>query len=99
MFIAIRRYTTTGVNLDELKSSLNSDFLPKVAEVPGFSAYYAIDSGEKELATVSIFETREGEQASTKIAAEYVAKFFPGKLDRISLNEGETLVDKAVARV
>lgn len=99
MFIAIRRYTTTGVTSDELKSSLERDFLPKVAEVPGFSAYYAIDSGSNQISTVSIFETREGEQASVKIAAEYVAQNFPGKLNRVSLDEGQTIADKSVARV
>jgi hypothetical protein len=99
MFIAIRRYTMTDVSVDELKSSLDRDFLPKVAEVPGFSAYYAIDSGANQLATVSIFETREGEQASTKIAAEYIAQYFPGKVNRASLDEGHTIVDKSVARV
>ncbi len=53
MFVAIRRYTTTGVNFDELKSSMDRDFLPKVAEISGFAAYYAVDSGANQIATVS----------------------------------------------
>ena len=99
MFIAIRRYTTNDVSTDDLKSSLDRNFLPKVGEVPGFVAYYAIDSGANQIATVSIFETREGEQASTKLAAEFIALHFQGKVNRVSLDEGHTLVDKSVARV
>ncbi|HET9393490.1 MAG TPA: hypothetical protein VFO29_08260 [Candidatus Rubrimentiphilum sp.] len=99
MFLAIRRYNTSDVNSDELKTSLDRNFLPKVSEVPGFCGYYAIDAGSNQLTTVSIFETREGEQASTKIAAEFVAQYFPGKLNRVGLEEGNTIVDRTVARV
>ena len=84
---------------EELKASLEAEFLPKVSDVSGFLGYYAVDTGKDQIATVSIFETPEGEKESTRLAAEYITKSLPGKLNRVSLDEGQTIVDKSVARV
>jgi len=99
MFIAVRRYTSTGLTNDELKSSLEKEFLPKVSGVPGFQGYYAVSTGKDQIATVSIFESEEGEKESTRLAAEYVTEHLQGKLTRVSLDEGPTIAERSVARV
>jgi hypothetical protein len=40
--------------------------------VKGFHGYYAVDAGPDRLVTITLFETMEGVNESTRIAADHV---------------------------
>jgi hypothetical protein len=99
MYATLRRYTPKGGTLtkskiEELQHRIEQGFLPIVQEVPGFHCYYVL-GGEKELVSVSIFESRSGAQESSKRAAEFV-RTDPLKdlLGTPEVVEGDLLVTK-----
>ena len=80
MFATIRRYEilTPGADpgaKEQLLDIIRQDFLPRVSELPGFDGYFVIDTGSRGLATVSMFETAEGIEASTRLAADAVRRY------------------------
>jgi len=58
--------------MDEIVRHVNEGFLPIIKDAQGFLAYYALDNGEGVLATVSLFEDREGAEESINMAADYI---------------------------
>ena len=76
MYATIRRYTLKDPSKGKdafasLKPRIENNFTPKLHDVPGFHCYYVLTSNDRELVTVSIFETRDGAQESTRLAAEF----------------------------
>ena len=74
MHATIRRYEgvdTTRTN--EVVSNLNETLVPQLRELPGFSGYYVIDAGNGVLSSISLFETPEQAEESTKLAAEWLS--------------------------
>lgn len=94
MNVAIRRYTSDPEIIAKLKAALEEHFLPEISRVPGFSAYYAVDCGNGDIATISVFETREGEQHSMRLAQEFVKKYFPDSVSRMGADEGVCIAER-----
>jgi hypothetical protein len=102
MYATIRRYTpkTTATKeaIDDLKHRIEDGFLPIIQEVRGFHTYGAVNVGNRELVTFSIFEDREGATESTRRAAEFVQKDpLKDQLGKPEVLEGEVLVLKEAA--
>ncbi len=72
MFAAIRRYETNPASVKELIQKINTEFVPLVSKLPGFIAYHVVDNGKGVIASISMFETETGEQASIREAANWV---------------------------
>jgi hypothetical protein len=73
MFATIRRYE--GVDrsrTDELVKKADETLKPSLSELPGFTGYYLIDTGNGVLSSVSFFDTSAHADASTKIASVWV---------------------------
>lgn len=73
MHATIRRYEgvdTTRTN--EVVSNLNETLLPQLRELPGFSGYYLLDAGNGVLSSISLFETSEQAEESTKLVAKWI---------------------------
>jgi hypothetical protein len=94
MYVAVRRYTGDPDIYNDLKEKIESELIPQFRTIPGFSAYYAIDTGGGSLATVSVFGTLEGEKKSTALAAEFVKKNYGNKVQRITVDEGVCIVEQ-----
>ncbi len=80
MFATIRRYQILTPDADagakeRLLDIIREDFLPRVGDLPGFDGYFVLDTGSRGLATVSLFETEEGIDASTRLAADAVTRY------------------------
>jgi hypothetical protein len=71
MYAAIRTYTTSDA--DEVSRRASQGFVPIVSGTPGFVAYYIVDGGDGNVASVSVFEEQAGADESTRRAAEWVA--------------------------
>lgn len=103
MYATIRRYTAkepdkTNETFNSLKLRIEENFVPTLQDVQGFHCYYVVNSDNRELVTISIFENRTGAVESTRRAAEFVGKD-PAK-DQLStpeIIEGELLLSKEAA--
>ena len=102
MYATIRRYTPKGTvdqkTLDDLKHRIEDGFLPIVQDVKGFHSYCAVNVGDKELVTISLFEDKNGATESTRRAADFVKKDpMKDQLGSPEILEGELLVLREAA--
>ncbi len=94
MYATIRRYTVQGGGqTEEMVRDIRENFVPLVSQVPGFVSYQVLDAGDR-LVTVSVFESKEGADESTRRAAEYVKQSpaFQGGLSQPDITAGEVKV-------
>ena len=98
MHVAVRRYTSDPAIFNTLKGKLEDDFIPKLKQLPGFVAYYAVKTGPDSLCTVSVFETQDGERESTRLSGEFVAQNYSTiKTERLSVDEGACIAEHRVS--
>jgi hypothetical protein len=69
MYASIRQYRSDDVQ--EVARRVQDGFLPIVREVPGFSAYYVIDSGDGAFTTITVAEDKAGVEESVDKASEW----------------------------
>jgi hypothetical protein len=79
MFVTIRRYSPKNgainkASLELLRRQIQNDFLPTLQQIPGFRGYYMISVEDRELMTVSLFETQEATAECGRCAAEYTLR-------------------------
>jgi hypothetical protein len=97
MFVTIRRYSPkngaiTRASLDLLRRQIHDDFIPKAESIPGFCGYYLVNVENRELLTLSIYETLDGSTECTRRAAEYTLRNpLIYELGRPEVTEGEVL--------
>lgn len=71
MYAVVRRYE--GVtDPAEAGRRVDEGFVPLLRQVPGFVAYYWVDSGEGVMVSTSVFEDQAGAEESIKSAADFV---------------------------
>ena len=73
MHATIRRYEgvdTTRTN--ELVGKVNETLVPQFRELPGFAGYYLIEAGNGVLSSLSLFETPEHADESTKLVSKWI---------------------------
>ena len=91
MFSTIRRYRTTQSN--DVTRRVNQNFVHAIGKQPGFVAYYAIDTGEGEWMSVSVFQTRQAAEESNRMAAAYILREDMGEvLGEPVVTTGEVVV-------
>ena len=70
-YLTVRRYD--GVtNSKEAARRVREEFIPLISKLPGFISYYWVDEGDNVMVSVSVYETREAEEESNRIAADFV---------------------------
>ncbi len=71
MYATMRRYE--GVtDPAEAGRRVSEGFVSLLKEIPGFVAYYWVDGGGGVMVSTSVFEDRDGAEASTEKAAAWV---------------------------
>ena len=97
MFVTIRRYSPKNgavnrASLELLRRQLHDDFVPLAQQIPGFSGYYVLSVGDRELITLSFCATKEGSAEANRCAAEYTFRNpLVFELGRPEVTEGEVL--------
>lgn len=97
MFVTLRRYSPkngaiTKASLELLRRQIHDDFIPKAESIPGFCGYYVVNVENRELITLSIYETLDGSTECTRCAAEYTIRNpLIYELGRPEVTEGEVL--------
>lgn len=70
-WLTVRRYE--GVtNTKEAERLVKEGFVPLISKLPGFISYYWTDAGSNVMISVSVYTTKEAEEESTRIAADFV---------------------------
>jgi hypothetical protein len=73
MHVTIRRYEgVDAARTNEVVERVNETLVPQLRELAGFSGYYMIDSGNGVISSISLFETSEQAEESTKLVAEWI---------------------------
>ena len=72
MYAVIRQYRVDPDRSEELIQLVEEQLVPLVEKVPGFVAYYLVDTGEGTLASMSICENRTGQEECSRLAEEWV---------------------------
>jgi hypothetical protein len=73
MYLTIRNYEDEASDVVEQTIRRQDSLVALMRGIDGFVAYYIVDPGNGGLASVSVFETREGVEESTRAAAKWVA--------------------------
>ena len=91
MYAAVRRYE--GITNDaEAGRLVGKSFIPLLEKVPGFIGYYWIDAGHGVMASLSLFETREGADRSVEVAHQWIVDNAPDLFPNPPLvTEGEVV--------
>jgi hypothetical protein len=74
MHATIRRYEgvdTTRIN--ELVRKVDETFVPQIRELPGFAGYFLMEADNGILSSISLFETSEQADESTKLVKNWIS--------------------------
>ncbi len=72
MYAAIRRYHTDPDSVDEVARRVNEEFVPMISDMQGFVAYFALNAGQGEIGSVSVFEDQQSAEESNRVAEQWV---------------------------
>lgn len=89
MYAVVRRYRFDPKNSEEIGRQVRDVFVHILRKAPGFEAYYWVDTGEGEGASLSVFETKAGAEESIRIAAKFVAEHLGTLLGEPEIMQGE----------
>jgi hypothetical protein len=98
MYASVRRYTMGAGSMDSLMHRVDQEFAPAISQEPGFVAYFALDTGDSTLETISIFHDEASANGSNELAADYVSENLGDfQLTRSEVSGGEVLVSRVTA--
>ena len=100
MHLNVRTYRVGTGSIDELMHRVDRDFAEAMAQEPGFIAYQAIRTGERTVASVTVFHDREQAEASNELAAQWVVEDLRDfEIESMGRFGGEVMVSRAVAEI
>jgi hypothetical protein len=95
MYASLRHYKMGAGSIDSLMHRVDEEFAPALSHEPGFVCYFALDTGDNTVQTISIFHDRNSAFRSNELSAEYVhdnlAEF---ELTRTDVVAGEVLASR-----
>ncbi len=87
MHATIRQFKMTG-DAQEISRIIADGFTPLLETIPGFISYHWIETGMGRAISVSVFETKFGEEESNRIATDFARRNLSGKVLRTDMQEG-----------
>lgn len=73
MHAILRRYEgVDSSRSDELAKNVDEKLIPQLKELVGFSGYYLIESGSGVMTSISLFDTSDQADNSSRIASSWV---------------------------
>ncbi len=98
MYASVRHYRMGAGLIDSLMRRVDEEFAPAIGQEPGFVAYFALDTGDATVETVSIFHDKAAADASNELASDYVRENLGEfELTRTAVSGGEVLVSRVTA--
>jgi hypothetical protein len=69
----LRQYEGVGrERSDELTEKVTDTLMPRLSELPGFSAYYLVEAGDGVMTSISLSETSAQADESTRVASAWI---------------------------
>lgn len=100
MYISIRTYRVGKGSIDDVMHRVDRDLAEAFAQEPGFISYHVAQTGERMVASTTLFAQRDQADASNELAAEWVADNLGDfEVERIGIIGGEVMVSRAMADV
>jgi hypothetical protein len=98
MYASVRHYTMGAGSIDSLMHRVDEEFAPAIRQEPGFVGYFALDTGDSTVETISIFHDKAAADRSDELAADYVRESLGVfELTRTAVTGGEVLVSRMTA--
>lgn len=96
MFATIRRYEATDKSrVNELVKKADETLVPTLSELPGFCGYYLVDAGSGIVSSISLFDTAEHADESTRLSANWVREEkFDSLLPKPKITSGTVVIEK-----
>jgi hypothetical protein len=57
---------------DELKKKVDEALIPRLSKLPGFSSYYLVEAERGVMTSISLFDSQEHADESTRLAASWI---------------------------
>ena len=74
MHATIRRYEGIDTSrMNEIVGKVNETFIPQVRELPGFAGYFLLEADNGVVSSLSLFETSEQADESTKLVTKWIS--------------------------
>jgi hypothetical protein len=74
MHATIRRYEGVDMSrMNEVTDKVNETLVPQLRELPGFAGYFLIEADNGVQTSLSLFETSEQADESTKIVTNWIS--------------------------
>ena len=98
MHASLRRYVMGTGSVDALMHRIDEEFAPALSQQPGFVWYCALDTGDRTIETISVFDDEASATRSNELAAAYVAENLREfELTCPEVTAGEVCVSRATA--
>jgi hypothetical protein len=73
MHATIRRYEgVDATRMNEIANKVNETLVPQLRELPGFAGYFLIKADNGVVSSLSLFETPEQTDESTKVVTNWI---------------------------
>jgi hypothetical protein len=74
MHATIRRFEGVDMTrVNEVVGKVNETLIPQLRELPGFNGYFLIEADNGIQSSLSLFETREQADESTKVVTKWIS--------------------------
>ncbi len=77
MHAVIRRYRVRLGTVEQAARYAEKWFVPLVRKLPGFVMYYLLDAGNDTLASIGLFESRDGAESAAQLARDWFEDEWP----------------------
>ena len=96
MYLSIRTYRLGRGSIEDAMHRVDRDMAEAFANEPGFVAYEVARTGDRTVASVTTFTTREQADRSNDLAAEWVAdELAEFDVQRLGVIGGEVMISRA----
>ncbi len=89
MYAVMRKYKFNPTDSAEINRHVREGFTPLLRQTPGIIAYYWLDTGEGEGASMGVFQDKAGAEESVRLAADYVRQHMASLLGTPEVTQGE----------
>ena len=89
-FASVRRYRLKDGSVGDVMHVVDTVYADQIAEIDGFEAYHALDCGDGQLMSISMFRDGRGADESNELSRKFVSE----ELGHFDLERTETIAGK-----
>jgi hypothetical protein len=98
MYVSIRTYRVGKGSIDDLMHRVERDLAEALRQEAGFIEYHVARTGDRTVASMTLFQARDQAEASNELAAEWVTESLADfDVERMGVMGGEVMVSRVNA--